>query len=108
MAVKVTKLEDPKLDVSGYDFEDEVKFELRGDKYARYGDVETFHVIYEGPIWEVVQKIATNHSYLQFDDMTLEEIKSQHVTIAEMVAVIEETNGDGCDYINLWLDRTSS
>lgn len=91
-------------DNSHYGHDDQVKFELRGEEYERFGAGSRFHKTYEGPAWEVVQAIAKAHSYFQFDDMTLEEIKVEYPTIADMIKELDSSNGDGCDYIDEWID----
>ncbi|MNI92884.1 hypothetical protein D3C73_1507370 [compost metagenome] len=39
--------------------------------------------------------------------MTLEEIKVEYPTIADMINELDSSNGDGCDYIDEWIDVNS-
>jgi len=63
---------------------------------------------YEGEPLEVMKKIASNHSYGQFDDLWFEEegFNKDTITLEKMLEEIASTNGDGCDYITSIIEVT--
>ena len=76
-----------------------MKIIVSGNKY--YGDEDGFAIVYEGEIKDILVKIAHNHSYRQFNAISLEDanITLDDLTVEQMMEGISELNGDGCDYI---------
>lgn len=70
---------------------DNVIVNLSCEKYMDEGTIQ--HLNYEGPLKEVLLEIANNHSY----GMDEEEIND--CSCVDIITSIEDTNGDGCDYI---------
>ena len=75
-----------------------MKIIVSGDKYCGDGG---FAIVYEGEIKDILVKIAHNHSYRQFNAISLEDadITLDDLTVEQMIDGIANLNGDGCDYI---------
>lgn len=95
MTVKVTKI---KIDMNQAEECigsmlpcDNVIVNLSCEKYMDEGTIQ--HLKYEGPLKEVLLEIANNHSY------GMDEEEVDECSCVDIITSIEDTNGDGCDYI---------